>query len=399
MNSDPQQARIYLDSINDPSQMDQEHYMQYILTTVMVKRDLKEDITNYSVIVDAYQYFKEKGDLKNAASAAFYSGWLYLNTDRLGKSLEAFKQSSIDAEKIGDNELAGKSYNNIGYAYYQQDVFDSAIVNYQKALKLYNDIPNSDDKKLVTLLNMSAAYDVVHQYDDAISYGQKCLSLAQTVNNKKYEFESIKNLAICFYEKGDYQKSIEYLESALLLKDFTTEFGLGQMWLSFLNVYNKMHDKASAKPYVELVEASLNTISYPYTLKEMYAALSEYYQQMGDSEESLYYAEKEKIEKEFIKINNRSEDLLQADKNFSLELQKEHDEYFKSSIYLFLTILLVAILVLATFALRIYCKNRRSSQEIKKGIEEYNTLRKRILNKGDGFFSTNQDVENLEKSV
>ncbi|MBD8348357.1 tetratricopeptide repeat protein [Dysgonomonas sp. HGC4] len=43
------------------------------------------------------------------------------------------------AERSQNHLLAAKSFNNIGYIYFKQDMFESAVVNYQKALLFFEE--------------------------------------------------------------------------------------------------------------------------------------------------------------------------------------------------------------------------------------------------------------------
>lgn len=353
LDKNPQQTLDYLDSIDSPSEMDEEHYMEYALTSIIAKYRLEEDLfVDCSLVNQAFLYFEEKGDIQRAALAAYFLGSIYLDQEDRLKSVDAYIHSAHYAEIIGDKDLAGKSFNNLGYAYYEEDILDSAMVNYKKALKCFEEARSKPDKKLNTMNNIGIAYDALHQNDSALFYFQKGLTLAKDLNNKNFIFLSQKNLGVSSYELGRYDDAIRYLQSSLDLKYIDFQLGIDQANLYLLKTYNKLHNTKLAKLYVDIVESRVPQIEYHYTTKEIYSALSDYYQQIGNSQKAMYYAQKEKLKKKQIDDENKSLEFLQAEKNFALALQKQHNNSINKSIYTYLITIAVAVILIFLFMIR-----------------------------------------------
>lgn len=121
------------------------------------------------------------------------------------------------ADKSNNDFLAGKSLNNIGYIYYEQMLFESAIVNYKKALQHYSKLEDVDKKKLKTIINIGRSYEGDNKLDSAYFYFQKGLDLARQTGHKLEERQLYHNLGLTCYGMQDYDKSIEYFDSALAM--------------------------------------------------------------------------------------------------------------------------------------------------------------------------------------
>lgn len=324
----PDIALNLLASIQYPEKMDKDAYMQYIVTYVGAKKETKADITQDTLIFEAQHYFNDKKDFKNSALANYYSGWVYDVNGKLPQSLESFMYSANAGSKSQNYLLAGKSFNNIGYIYFQQDLFDSAVINFQKALYHYDKLDNVAQKKLRTFINIGSAYEALHKLDSSYLYFDKCLSLAKETKNEAYKFYSLKNLGVVFYDMKDYTKAIYYYQSALSmdLPDEVDELEIQKIHLYLLNIYNEEQELEIAKQYADLVVTDLPKVTYKYTTKEMYAALSEYYKQLGDYKQALLNRNLEKATKEQIEQEKDVAGLLNGDKNFYLAQKRRQDK-------------------------------------------------------------------------
>lgn len=327
----PDIALNLLASIQYPEKMDKDAYMQYIVTYVGAKKETKADITKDTLIFEAQQYFNDKRDFKNSALANYYSGWVYDVNGKLPQSLESFMYSANAGSKSQNYLLAGKSFNNIGYIYFEQDLFDSAVINLKKALYHYDKVENIAPRKLRTLTNIGRSYEALNNLDSSYIYFYKCLSLAKETKNEAYEFYSLQNLGVVYYGMKDYDKAINCYQSALSIDlpddvDALNALNIQKIHLYLLNIYNEKQELEIAKQYADLVVEDLPKVTYKYTTKEMYAALSEYYKQLGDYKQALLNRNLEKATKEQIEQEKDVAGLLNGDKNFYLAQKRRQDK-------------------------------------------------------------------------
>ena len=393
----PDIALNLLDSIKNPEKMDKDDYMKYIVAYVGAKKEIKADIAQDTLIFDAQSYFNDKGDSQNSALANYYSGWVYYVNNKLSQSLESFMYGANTADKSENHLLAAKNFNNIGYIYFEQDIFDSAIVNYQKALFYYDKVENLEQRKLETLTYIGSAYEALNKLDSSYLYFDKCLSLAKETNNKTYEFYSLKNLGVVCYGMKDYDKSIEYFQSALSI-DVSKEVDLletSKIHLYLLNIYNKKGDVKSAKQYADLVIADLPEVTYKYTSKEMYASLAEYYKQLGDYEQAFQYSEQEKIIKEQIAKETDAPALLAADKNYYLVQKEREVQEFKSHINFLLIIGLIIFCVILAFVLFVWRDHKKDKAEIRECADKYEILKGLIYSMGKEYPQIEAEIKSM----
>lgn len=321
MMGQPDVALNLLASIQNPQSLDEYNYMKYTVTHIGAKYEAKEDIKADTLILKAQKYFSEKGNANDQTLANFYAAQFYHINDDYPKALEYYMNTVYQANKSNNDLVAGRSLNNIGSIYYEQDLYNNAIINFQKALSHYNKVKNTDQKKIKTLTNLGQSLEEINQLDSASFYYNKALDKSIEINDEAYQSLSLQNLGVVSYTMQEYDKSIEYLQSALDM-NITNNVQTRQIHLCLLSTYNKKQDYESAKQYANLVTTSLPYVTYIYTIKEIYAALSEYYKQLGDYKQALQYSDLESKTTEQIQREKQIPKLLAVDKNFHIS-QKE----------------------------------------------------------------------------
>lgn len=370
----PDMALNLLSSIQHPERMDKDSYMQYIVTHVGAKYETKADIINDTLIFEAQRYFIEKGNPEESALANYYAAQVYDESGNHPKALESYLLTFYEANKSQNHLLAAKSLNNIGYIYFEKDIFDSAVINYQKALNHYDKVENIDKNKLRVLINLGRTYEADNKLDSAYLYFQEGLSLAKKTESKLEESQLYQNLGAVCYGKGENEQALEYFQSALNI-GITNKTQIQKIHLTLLNIYNKKQDPKSAKEYADLVIASLPEVTYIYTLKEMYAALAEYYKQLGDYKQALNYSELERSTKDQIEKEANAPALLQADKNFHLAQKEREAAQLRTHLYLYLSIVAIVIFIVLLFLLFLWKEHKKNKEEIKLHTEKYEIIK------------------------
>ncbi|QIK54047.1 tetratricopeptide repeat protein [Dysgonomonas sp. HDW5B] len=392
---EPDIALTLLDSIGDLDGLDKDSYMQYIVIYVGAKYETKQDIQADTLIFEAQRYFNEIEKSKYSDLANYYSAQLYDYRGDFSKALESYMHTvNSTSEKLDNSLLVSKSLNNIGYIYYQQELYDSAVVNYQKALSYYDKVGNIDQRKLRILTNIGRAYEDSNRLDSAYYYFNKTLNNATEAGNEKYKSFSLQNLAVVCYGMEEYNKAIEYFHTALVM-DITNADQIRQINLYLLNTYNKKGDVKSAKQYADLVIADLPEVTYKYTSKEMYAALAEYYKQLGDYKQAFEYSELEKITKEQIAKEADAPALLAADKNYYLVKKEREVQEFKSHINFLLIIGLIVFCVLFAFVLFIWRNHKKDKAEIRECADKYEILRGLIYSMGKEYPQIEAEIKSM----
>ncbi|WP_165044865.1 lipopolysaccharide assembly protein LapB [Dysgonomonas sp. ZJ709] len=378
--TNPNRVLSLLDSIKNPEKMDKDDYMEYVLSYIRAKSEARKDISGDTLIFGVQRYFEQKGNIGKLALANYYVGQIYYLNGMQPKALEFFMYSADEAQRASNDLLVVKSLNNIGYIYFERDMLDSAIVNYQKALSINNNIeksnkgtPLTSQMLITTLTNIGRTFEGANKLDSAYLYFQKGLILAKKQKNTIEESQLYLNLGATCYGKREYEKAIEYYQSALNM-DITGERQIQKINLYLLNIYNEIKDAKSAKQYTDLVMASLPSVTNLHTIKEMYAALSEYYKQAGNFEQALGYSNLEKVTKDQIEKEANAPALLEADKNYYLTQKEIEAQTLREQRLWIILGVLIILLIILFFVYLNYRDTQKGKEEIRRFTEKYDIL-------------------------
>lgn len=379
-----------LRSIHNPDEMDEDNYMRYIVTYVGVKYETKQDIKSDSLILKAQQYFNKKRNSEYTTLANYYAGQLYDENGNLPMALESYLATSYS----DDSFLSSRSLNNIGYIYYRQNLLDSAIIYYKKALSYYDNFKEPNQRQLKILTNLGRSFEEVNQLDSASLYYNKALNHSMEIGDELYQGYSLQNLGIVFYDMGEYDKAIDYFQNVLTLSS-TDENEIRKINLFLLNAYNKKRDVKSAKKYVDLVIESLPYITYDYTVKGMYSALADYYQQTGDYKNALEYRNLEVAIGKQIEKKSVAPALLVADKSFYLEQKNKEVQSFISKVCFFLILGVIVICAALILSIFVWKNNKKHKKEIAGYAEKYEILKGMLFSMRDEYPKIEAEIKSM----
>lgn len=156
----------------------------------------------YPAYALSLEWLEKSGNLRGVASIYNNLGWL--STIR-GEHEQAFHYLQKAASLFLQDQRfysAGDAHYNLGAAFMAVEKPDSALVHYQKALKLYEGIDAS------TFLRISEAHLFKQGTDQALQWASKALKLAQ-----EEEYET--TIAFAYLQMGDIFKQLHNLDLSL----------------------------------------------------------------------------------------------------------------------------------------------------------------------------------------
>jgi len=363
--SDPEEALALLSSIPDPENMDQIDYMRYIMTKVQAKFEAKYDIANDTLIFYARDYFENANMPVEASLANLFAGRVALYRKAYEKALDPLMKAELYALQTNNSVLAGRSMNNIGFLFFEQDLLDSAIVYYKKALDYYSKDNSTQKLQLQTIYSLGVSYTINNDLANTFKYFEKGLNIANQTGDRAYQATFLHQLGVYYREVNEYDKSAEYLKMALAKTSCEDE--AARINISFANLYNKQNQPGRARHYIQLIESKIPEINDNYVLENIYEDISEYYNQTGNYRESLRYNHQRQSVKRIIQQENKAKELYEASMQYSLAQKQKKVTQFESETYIYLGLLIVAVAGILTFvALMIASMRRRYRREMEE---------------------------------
>ena len=171
---------------------------------------------------------------------------------------------------------------------------------YREIAELKEKLPNVTGKKRIDILNELAEKHYFQNPKEVLKYANLALELAQTINDRKGEAESLKNIGIGHWLLGDADKALEYGQKALkIFEEIKDKKGIAKTLGNIGNAYMYLsqYDKTieyyskALKIFKETGDKK-NMASYLTNAGSLYYSLNDYHKALE------YYLEALKLQEE-----------------------------------------------------------------------------------------------------
>ncbi|MDO8366106.1 MAG: sensor histidine kinase [Saprospiraceae bacterium] len=153
---------------------------------------------------------------KGLARAYDMRGWAHGQKGEFAASLPLFHQQLDIFIEIKDLEGQARALNNIGTAWHDMEVNDSAIVYYLRSLDIKEQLGKMSDVA-ASLANIANIYSDMDAHDKAIEMLHRALRIRREQGEEKRTMFTLNNLAVAYGKKGDSKKSIAYADTGIIV--------------------------------------------------------------------------------------------------------------------------------------------------------------------------------------
>lgn len=306
----------------------------------------------------AHETSKSGKQKRTEAVALGNIGLLYSELRDPGKAVYYLKQSLEIMLEISDTLGIARSFANIGFNYFEQDMLDSAMTYFHKEVE-WAKLADDWNMHGAGLNNIGSVYLERKQYSLARQYFMQSLAIREKYNDKQGLINVLDNLGQTLSKEGKPSEALPYLERSLAL---AKEIG---GW------------SARIKPSESLAEA--------YALTGNYRSAFELQQDILAARDSLYNEEKQARTDELeARFRNQLQAAELARKQFDLERQSNQKRLILISSLVFI----LGITVLFQL-LRNRLRLRRREAELAAQLEHAEAENLRELNRSKSAFFAN----------
>jgi CHAT domain-containing protein/tetratricopeptide (TPR) repeat protein len=151
------------------------------------------------------------------AAELFRHGSQLYKASRFTEALIPFQQALDLYQQIGNHKGEGNTRYSIGDIYRNLRQYSKALVFYQQALQIQQKVRDRKSES-ITRNNMGLVYEELGQYSRALDYYQQALQIQQEVRDRVSEGTTYSNMGGLYKELGQDQKALDYLQQALRIR-------------------------------------------------------------------------------------------------------------------------------------------------------------------------------------
>ncbi|WP_163407528.1 tetratricopeptide repeat-containing sensor histidine kinase [Flavobacterium ajazii] len=311
-------------------------------------------------------------------------------------ALKFFKRAQSEFETALQKETGKKriksglarSYASSGVVYSEQGDHTSSLKNYEKALKIYQEIKEQTGVSK-TLNNIGILYKSQQKYPKALQYLKEAHKI-QTVLDEQNAPMTLTNIGVIYFETGEYHNAIQYYRKAqkgfeknenkrgsALLNNYLGDYYKAQKnfiladeyYQKSLVLYEEIQNKFGAslalyniglllqeqKKYKEAISFATKSLDYAQeigVLDQTYHSeelLSELYQSLKQPEAALVHYKKSIIARDSISNQETSQKFAMAEMNYEYQkkealLSEKHKREFQLVVFSVLGGILLIVL-------------------------------------------------------
>ena len=220
----------------------------YYYKNTYAKPDAVITLTKYH-----YQLGKEKGVVKEMASALNERSYAHYIKGDLNRSIEVLKQSISLFEKINDTKNLVVIQSNLGSIYKEQKDYLKAFNSFNSSLKIIRDFKLKTSEARI-LAQIGDIYNTLDELDLAMEYFDKSLTIC--VASKITKQNQIGTIFLkkteIYYKKQQYNQALEYSNKAIIeFNDTNNKNALSNCYMLLAKANKKLFEKDLALTYTD----------------------------------------------------------------------------------------------------------------------------------------------------
>jgi len=221
-------------------------------------------------------------------------GFIYLDTDKNDNAIAYFKQILALAKKAKNREEKIQALMYVGQGHSKKLEFDDAIYYLEKALTLLNEKDSEvyPHSKTNALINIGLIYIDMGLTEEALNTLNKALAIAE--KNKDFENKLViyNNLSICYSDKKDYREAITYIKKSLVINE-ENDFGYDIEAYTNLGInYTDLQQFDSAQYYFNMGLKGALEIEESTATSSLYCSIGWMHCEQGKFKEGLPYLQR-----------------------------------------------------------------------------------------------------------
>lgn len=213
MNTRPDSALKILQELEDSIGIySEEAQMYWHLLTIQAKDKLYITHTNDSLINRIVEFYENHDDKAKRMMAYYYQGSVYRDMNDAPRALKCF-QKAVEMD-VPNNDLQVKAYNQMGYLYAYQGLYDEAMRVNQKSVDIYTQL-GKEYKASYAFRDLARMYNMKGEKGKALSYYKRAWQAALADKDSTRYYEIWSEAADLYYRIGEVDSARQILLNAV----------------------------------------------------------------------------------------------------------------------------------------------------------------------------------------
>lgn len=245
-----------------------------------------------SIVEEAMNYYKSKGDSISIAEVSKKSADIYWQQGDFPRAIKMYQRSLRISEINQDTNYIILLYSNLGNMYLKMMNFESSKKYLQKGLTLSKGYETTKSYK--TLMSyLGSYYNRMHIYDSAAYFYDLSLKLSLKLNKRDDLAGTYLNLGNLYCRTGDFKAGKSYFDTSLILfKELNMKLNMAKVYDSYSIMYTIQKSYDSSIYFMKKRLDVSKELEEADGIKRALYILAANYDKKEDYKNSLEYAKK-----------------------------------------------------------------------------------------------------------
>lgn len=314
----PDSALHLLDSIQNPYELNEGQFAQFILQSIQAKHKAEKDISADTLIFRARDYYQKGNDWENLGLSLFYCGQVLHSQGKLEEATEMYLEARTLADKEENVQLSVLANFYLGMLNYELFLGKEARFYLKQANSKISTIKGKYKEEIIIKNYIASTFFLEEAFDSVLCYYGKGLEIAKQHNDLDEQIRLNQMMGVVLLEKGDARLSKEAIKHALSLSSQTHyKDRLPEIYLSLATVYQEENQIDSALCCTNLALK----LSEDIGLKaNVYGAMSELEESRGNYQKSLEHLRVYADFADSIYSSKQDHNIVEIQKKYNFEL-------------------------------------------------------------------------------
>lgn len=297
----PDTAQLYYDSVRLYLSQQQDTFSEietnYYLAKLLKNEGILASILNdhpqaFHKLNESLNLFRSMGDSINMASVYSNIGVVHYFSSDFDKALENFKISSHIYLQAFDTSSYIDNLSRVAVIYYYTNNYDSAIYYNRLVIKEKTNRKENINWEEVAYdyNNIAISYQSLGNYDSAMIYLYKVLSIYDTIDDPQVKSTALSNIGDIYQERNEIEKALEYYHHSMeLLEKQSNQHDVAKNCISMGNAYSKLQDYPQSFSYYEQAIHIADSLDNEFILGLAYNGMGDVYIQQLDYKKAEKY--------------------------------------------------------------------------------------------------------------
>lgn len=226
------------------------------------------------------------------AKSYFIFGNLSENASRYGDAIIQLNKALKVYNEIGEKKKISNCLNKIGDVYWWLADYQHALENYFKALAI-NEQSGNKNGIATCYRNIGWVYNRQQNYDQALNFFQKSLDLFREIKDTTHTAILYADLGTLYGYKKNHAMSLQFFLSAFdILKNTGRKESIATIYANLAIAYSNNHELILAKEYARKALDVFIETNQRVRIAETYTTMGEIFLDEGNYDSVIYYEEK-----------------------------------------------------------------------------------------------------------